>query len=109
MPLRSIRDSVLTSTSRLCDDKSVTDGGDAAAAVGSDPDEGGVGEVDANPLEGDSEDSDGDGAGDIVRCRYEVDLATVSLGGGVPVDGRSGLLSAILAAINEGEVRTDVE
>lgn len=77
---------------------------DAVTVVGSDPGEG-VGDAEANPLEGDSDNTDDDGAGDTVRCRYEVDLAIVRPGGGVAVDGRSGLLPAT----SDGEVRTDVE
>lgn len=81
---------------------------DAVTVVGSDPGEG-VGEAEANPLDGDSDSTEEDGAGDTVRCRYEVDLAMARPGGGVAVAGRSGLPPGALAAISDGEVRTDVE
>lgn len=99
MPLRSKRESLLTSTSRFDGEVSAAA---AATGVGSDP--GGVGDADANPLEGESDDSEEDGAGDAVRCRYRFDLAP--FGGGVAVAGRPELP---LAAISVGEVRTDVE
>lgn len=71
-------------------------------------DAGGVGDADANPLEGESDDSDEDGAGDVVRCRYKFDLETVRpFGGGVAVAGRPEPPLAL--AISVGDVRTDVE